>query len=566
MEFRWTLKPQVSQEEIEKLSKAINVNPVLAEILIQRNITTFDDAKQFFRPQLSDLHDPFLFPDMQKAVDRLIFAIENNQKILIYGDYDVDGTTAVSLVYGFLSEFYPNLEYYIPDRYLEGYGVSSKGIDYAAENGFSLIISLDCGIKSVDKVAYSNSKNIDFIICDHHETGDELPAAVAILDAKRVDSVYPYNELSGCGVGFKLLQGFCIQKGISQDILCSYLDFVIISIAADIVPMNGENRTLAYFGLKQIENNIRPGLQALKKAAGVGEKLTTSQVVFALAPRINAAGRISDAKHIVKLLLAKTTQEAEELAEQLNKLNAERKNFDKTITADAISQIENNVEFLNAKSTVLYNESWHKGVIGIVASRCIEKHYKPTIILTKSNECAAGSARSVEGFDLYAALEQCSEHLIQFGGHKFAAGMTLEIAKIDDFRKKFDEVVSSLITEEMMMPSILIDKEVELKRINERFFAIINQFAPFGPQNMQPVFVSRKVKDSGAGRLLKDEHLKLVLTQDNDFKVDAIGFFMGHHFERIKKGDLFDVCYTVELNEYNGRISVQLMIKDIKFL
>ena len=566
MEKCWVIKEIPDTEKVALLASALNIDSVLASLLVQRGIDTFEEARTFFRPSIKDLHDPFLMKDMDLAVDRLEKAFEKNEKILIYGDYDVDGTTSVSLVYDFLASVYTNLDYYIPDRYKEGYGISQIGIDWAKENGFSLIISLDCGIKSVDRVAYAKLLGIDFIVCDHHLPGDELPPAVAVLDAKRDDCFYPYKELCGCGVGFKLMQALCIRKGYDTKKLFNSLDFVAIAICSDIVSMTGENRAMVFLGIQLINKNSRPGIQALIDVSGYKKIRDVGNIVFGLGPRINAAGRIAHAKTAVKLLICKTENEATGLAANLNDKNLTRKDVDSNITEEAVSMIRNNELLNKAKSTVLYKEDWHKGVIGIVASRCIEKFYRPTIILTKSGDYAAGSARSVVGFDVHAAIADCAELLDQYGGHMYAAGLTMKIENIDAFRNKFEKVVSSRIQPEQLIPQLTIDRKIELNQLSYRFYKILKQMAPFGPHNMQPLFVSEGLKDDGRARLLKDQHLKLYLKQGNSAVYEAIGFGMPQYFERIKKGDKFNVCFSLEENEYNGEKSLQLQIRDIKFI
>lgn len=568
MEKRWTLNPKADDNKINVLSEELNgLNKTLTNILIQRGIDSFDKAKAFFRPDLNNLHDPFLMKDMQVAVERLEQAIENQEKILIYGDYDVDGTTSVALVYSFLKPLYPNLDFYIPDRYAEGYGVSFKGIDYAEENDISLIIALDCGIKAIDKVAYAKEKQIDFIICDHHNPGDELPAAVAVLDPKRKDCKYPFKELSGCGVGFKLMQAFSLNNDIPFSRLKEKLDILAVSICADIVPIVGENRVLTYFGLKKLNTNPQPGFKAMLEIANVKKnELTVTDVVFTLAPRINAAGRIESGNKAVEVMLAENTHQAYDGGSSINEHNTNRKQLDSGITEEAISMIKSDKRLAAQKTTVLYQEHWHKGVIGIVASRCIENYYRPTIILTESNGKAAGSARSVKGFDVYEALEQCSDLLEQFGGHKYAAGMTLPIENIEAFQERFEEVVSTTIPEHLLQPEIEIDAEIKLHEIDAKFYQVLKQFAPFGPQNMKPVFVARNVMERGYGRLLKDKHLKIDILDPEkpDVFYPAIGFNMSDKYRIIKSGKPFDVAFTVEENEWNGNVSLQLNIKDVK--
>jgi single-stranded-DNA-specific exonuclease len=566
MEKRWDFKDVPDAEQAAALSKSINVNETIASILLQRGVHDFDSAKAFFRPSLEALHDPFLMKDMDKAAARLEKAMSLNQKILIYGDYDVDGTTSVSLVYGFLKSRYQHIDFYIPDRYAEGYGVSSRGIEWARENNFSLIISLDCGIKSIDKVALANSYGIDFIICDHHRPGDDLPQAIAVLDPKRNDCGYPYKELSGCGVGFKLLQAFCQKKNIPTDELFQYLDLVAISIASDIVPITGENRILTYFGLKLINKNPRPGVKALIEVAGFKKALDVTNIVFGLGPRINAAGRIAHAKSAVNLLISETMPDAQEHAKGINDKNSTRKDFDSAITQEALQMIEENLAAKDSKSTVLFKNDWHKGVIGIVASRCIEKYYRPTIILTESNNYATGSARSVYGFDVYEAISKCSDLLEHFGGHMYAAGLTMKVENVPAFRERFEEAVVAAITEEQLMPRIEVDMRISLDQINEKFFSLIEQMGPFGPQNMQPVFVSEFVMDDGRSRVLKEQHLKLSIRQEGTRSVEAIGFGMSHFYKDISAGKPFHLCYSICENDFNGNKSLQLSIRDIKFL
>jgi len=560
---RWKKKPLPSELIVQHLSKAININPYLATILVQRDVDTFEASKNYFRPKLEDLHDPFLMKDMQKAVDRITHAIENKEKILIYGDYDVDGTTSVSLVYDFLSNIHPFLDFYIPDRHVEGYGISYLGIDFALANNFSLMIALDCGIKSVEHAKYAKENGIDFIICDHHNPGKILPISVANLDPKQEDCTYPYKELSGCGVGFKLMQALSIQHKLPLDKLHDYLDLVAISIASDIVPITGENRILTYFGLQKINERKRAGVKALIEIAGFKKDLTVTNVVFGLGPRINAAGRIKHAKASVELLLAKTEDEANGFAQELNNKNSTRRDLDSGTAREAIALIEQNENLISAKSTVLFKNDWHKGVIGIVASRCIEKYYRPTIILTESNNKATGSARSVDGFDLYEAICECSDLLEQFGGHTHAAGLTLKLENIPAFVERFEEVVSKRILPEQLIPVINIDLELPLNAINEKFYSILGQMEPFGPQNMSPVFMTANVQPQKV-RLLKEEHLKFTLKQKDGTDLDAIGFGMAEYYEPILAGNAIDICYSIEVNEYNGKTSLQLMLKDVR--
>lgn len=563
---RWALKDIPDEEMIGLLSQAINVSPPVATILAQRGIRDYDSAKTFFRPTLDMLHDPFLMKDMDVAVERIEKAINNNEKILVYGDYDVDGTTSVALFFGFLNSFYSQCDFYIPDRYVEGYGVSGQGIDWARENGFSLIISLDCGIKSVALVQRARAYGIDFIICDHHRPGQELPPAVAVLDPKRSDCAYPYKELPGCGIGFKLVQALLTRNPTWHPDPFSFLDLVVVSIASDIVPITGENRVLAHYGLRRLRENPRPGLQALMSLGGIRQNITVTGIVFGMAPRINAAGRIAHAKTAVHLLLAASEEEALHYGKKLNIRNDERRDFDATITEEALAMIEENEVLKAAKTTVLFKDDWHKGVIGIVASRCIERYHRPTIILTMSNNKATGSARSVPGFDVYNAIANCSDLLEQFGGHMYAAGLTLELGKLEAFRKKFEEVVSSSIPEELLTPLVEIDTEIQLDQITKNFFNVVSQMAPFGPENLHPVFLSDNVKVAGSLRIIKDKHLKFTAQQDgNKNKLEAIGFGLAEHANRMKNGEKFKMAFSIEENNYMGYQSIQLNIKDIKF-
>ena len=560
---KWILAEEQDNALIAELTELLNVTPIISKLLINRGINTFDKAKNFFRPEINSLHDPFFMKDMDKAIARLNDAIFNEEKILIYGDYDVDGTTSVALVYSFLREFYDHIDTYIPDRYSEGYGISTQGIDYAEEKGVSLIIALDCGIRAVDKVKYANEKSIDFIICDHHLPGDQLPEAVAVLDPKRKDCLYPYDELSGCGIGFKLLQGFCLQNTIELEKLYKYLDLVAVSIASDIVPMIEENRTLAYYGLKKINSKPIPGFKALIDISGFKNNLDISNVVFGIGPRINAAGRIGHAKSAVELLVSENEEQASELAKKLNLNNIERREFDESVTLEALSQIENYDPNQERKSNVLYNSQWHKGIVGIVASRCIEKHYKPTIILTESNGVATGSARSVVGFDIHEAISSCGELLNQYGGHKYAAGLTLPIENVSSFQKKFEEVVANTISDDQLTPKINIDAELEFSDITFSFYNIIKQMGPFGPQNMQPVFATHNVILKNKARILKDLHLKLLVEQKNEqVTLDAIGFNLAEFANNLDNP--FSIAYTIEENNYRGNKTLQLILKDIQ--
>lgn len=565
MDKRWVLQESNSQEFSDELSKELNINNHLVELLLLRGIHTFDLAKTFFRPSLNHLHDPFLMKGMDIAVNRLCEAIFSQEKIMIYGDYDVDGTTSVSLVYQFLSKYSKELMYYIPDRYTEGYGISTQGIEKAQKEGIGLIISLDCGIRAVDKAHLAKSYGIDLIICDHHLPGDVLPDALAILDPKQADDQYPYKELSGCGVGFKLLQGFCMQNSIDLEELFQFLDLLAVSIASDIVPITGENRVLAYYGLKKLNHSPCPGLQALIDISGLRGELDISSIVFYIGPRINATGRLTHAHDSVKLLTARDKAETEVFAEVLNAKNSERKNYDKSITEEALEMVESDEVLKAASSTVLFKNDWHKGVIGIVASRCIEKYYRPTIILTESSAKATGSARSIEGFDIHDAISQCSELLEQFGGHTHAAGLTLPIENVSAFQQKFEEIVANSIPNEILIPKIDVDLEVELNFINYKNYSIIKQMSPFGPLNQKPVFVTKNVRLKFPPKIVKEEHLKISIYQeDSEFVYDAIGFGLAEKSSLITSNESFDIAYQIEENEFRGNKSLQLNIKDIK--
>jgi single-stranded-DNA-specific exonuclease len=567
MEKRWTRKEEVDQLKVKELSEALNDLPmVLCELLLQRGIDNFEKAKTFFRPSLDELHDPFLMKDMDLAVSRIESAIERGENILIYGDYDVDGTTSVALVYGFLQQYYPQLDFYIPDRYKEGYGISTIGIDYAADNNISLIIALDCGIKAIDKVAYAKEKGIDFIICDHHTPGEQIPQAFAVLDPKRKDCDYPYKELSGCGVGFKLMQALSIKRGIPAEALYQKLDILAVSICADIVPMTGENRILCHFGLQKLNEDPQPAFKAMLELAQVKkDKLNVTDVVFTLAPRINAAGRLESGMRAVELLLADHPEELVSKSKHIDNHNNDRRVLDKSITQEAISMIENDEALINRKTTVLYNENWHKGVIGIVASRCIESYYRPTIIITESNGKLAGSARSVKGFNVYDALAKCEDVLEQFGGHMYAAGMTLKKEQLKDFQDRFEEVVAASITEEHLSPEVEIDADLELTEINAKFYRVLEQFAPFGPENMRPQFCTEGV-GARSSRIVGNGHVKVDIEDPENpgLFYPAIGFGLGDKMGIIKSGQPFDIVYSVELNEFRGKKSLQLNIKDIR--
>jgi single-stranded-DNA-specific exonuclease len=565
MQKRWIYKTTPPPEEVEILSNTINVNTHLSTVLWQRGIRDFDSAKKFFRPSLEHLHDPFLLKDMDKAVERLKKAIDGNEKILIYGDYDVDGTTSVALVYSYLKSFYPNCDFYIPDRYAEGYGVSEAGIMWADENNFTLIIALDLGIKASDMVTLASHKGIDFIICDHHLPGLEIPNAVAVLDPKQEDCNYPFNELSGCGLGLKLIEAFA--KGYrKQEDVYEFLDLVVVSIASDIVPIFGENRTLAYFGLQKLNQNPRPGLKALKEISLTKGDLDISGIVFTLGPRINAAGRVAHAKGAVELLIAQSEEEANLLAEKINLKNDVRREFDLSITEEAIAMIEGDEALLKSKSTVLFKETWHKGVIGIVAARCVEKFYRPTVILTESNGKLTGSARSIKDFDLYKALVQCSDLLDKFGGHKYAAGLTLDRENLEAFQQRFEEIVSTSLTDEMRTPVVEIDTPIQFDIMNTKFNNVLKQMAPFGPDNHKPVFEARNVFVMNSLSSFKDKHLRFLIGQAGSNTVfNAVAFDLMEHYDRIATGEYFRIAFTLEENTYNGMTSLQLRIKDLKF-
>ncbi|MCS4225172.1 single-stranded-DNA-specific exonuclease RecJ [Sphingobacterium sp. BIGb0165] len=566
MQKRWVLKSKTDVKITNKLREELNINAVLAELLVNRGIGSFDEAKQFFRPQLSDLHDPFLMKDMEKAISRIIQAIGNKEKILIYGDYDVDGTTAVAVVYSFFREFHSQLEFYIPDRYAEGYGISTQGIDYAAANGFSLIIALDCGIKAIDKIDYANTKGIDFIIGDHHLPGEELPKAFAVLDPKRVDCDYPYKELSGCGIGFKIIQAFILTNGMDINACYQFLDLVAVSIASDIVPITGENRILSHFGLIKLNTNPCVGLKALIDLSNNRTKIfTVNDIVFQIGPRINAAGRIDHAKDAVKLLISKSLQEAKDFSSSIDDQNNVRKDFDLKITEEALALIEENVVLKSRKSTVLYKSDWHKGVIGIVASRLTEKYYRPTIILTETNGHIAGSCRSVIGFDLYEALNECADLLEQFGGHKYAAGLTMSLDNVSLFQDRFEEVVARRISPEMLTQEIQIDAKLHLKDIDAKFFRILQQFEPFGPQNESPIFLSKKVSSVGQAFPVGTNHLKMTVVQEDSPSFDCIGFGLAEHIDHINSGQSFDICYSIEENVWRNKRNLQLNIKGIRY-
>lgn len=576
----WKHKEQGEDAAVSHLMDVLGVSRPIANLLVQRNIISLEQAKSFFRPNINTLHDPFLMKDMAKAVERITIALKNEEKILVYGDYDVDGTSAVALLYSFLSKLTTHIDFYIPDRYSEGYGVSYKGIDFAAEHNFGLVITLDCGIKATEKILYGKEKGVDFIICDHHHPGETLPEAYAVLNPKRKDCHYPYKELSGCGVGFKLIQALSQKFNIPFEDIKHYLDLVTISIAADIVPITGENRILAFHGLDRINKNPRPGIEAALRSGGIKRRpeslakvdynftkyITISDLVFIVGPRVNAAGRIDTGKNSVLLLLSQTLEESESLANKINDFNNERKNLDKQAFDDALNRVNSSPELQKKKTTVLFDPHWHKGVVGIVASRLIEHYYKPTIIFTESNGLLTGSARSVKDFDLYQAVESCSHLIEHFGGHKFAAGLSIRPENFEAFCNEFEKLASETLTEDMMIPEIEIDDELNFSEISPKFIRLLKQFAPFGPGNMSPVFITRNVYDTGYSRPIGENHLKLNITQP-DYRgpgFDAIAFGFGHLFGTIHDERApISLCYHIEENEWNGRVTTQLNVKDI---
>lgn len=562
--MRWTIKPKPTEEAVQQLSHELNVDLLVSHLLIQRGITNYDEAKHFFRPKLSHLHDPFLMKDMDKAVARIELAMANQENILVYGDYDVDGTTAVALMSSFLLESYPNVATYIPDRYLEGYGVSLQGIDFAEDNDISLIIALDCGVKAIEQVQYAKEKGIDFIICDHHRPGNSLPDAIAILDPKQEDCNYPYKELCGCGVGFKLIQALGSRQGKTVEDLIPFLDLAATAIAADIVQITGENRVLAYFGLQVINSNPRMGIKAIIDQVRK-TTLTITDVVFIIAPRINAAGRMKHGQHAVELLTETDFNTAQKFAQDIESFNAERRSLDQEITEEALLQIQDNEEE-NRFTSVVYNENWHKGVIGIVASRLTETYYRPTLVFTKSGEKLAASARSVKGFDIYNALEGCADCLEQFGGHKYAAGLTLLEEQYPTFKERFEKVVAESIDPDMLNPELSIDAMIELGDISPKLMRILKQFAPFGPGNMTPIFMAEGIQDTGYARGVGEgeKHLKASLTQNDSPPIGAIGFNLGNKLDQIKDKKAFDAVFSLDENEWNGTVSLQLKLRDIR--
>jgi single-stranded-DNA-specific exonuclease len=590
MEKRWAFKERGDREVVSCLAKQLCVGKnnagnddlftyeIVAELLVQRGITTYEEAERFFRPKYEHLHDPYLMNDMDKAVERILVAIKGNEKILVYGDYDVDGTSAVALVFSYLEKFSSNIDFYIPDRYSEGYGVSIKGIDYAVDNDVKLIICLDCGIKAHEEILYAKQKGVDFIVCDHHLPSDTLPEAWAVLDPKRVDSTYPYNELSGCGIGFKLVQAIQKEKNRPFEEILNYLDLVAISIAADVVPLTGENRVLAYYGLKVINKRPRVGIEAILSYSNIkheanskdyfSRKLIISDLVFLVGPRINAAGRMESGRKAVELLKSANREEVELIAKEIDENNKQRKDLDKQATEQAKEMLNASKDLASKKTTVVYGETWHKGVIGIVASRLIEQYYKPTIVFTKSNDLITGSARSVKDSDIYAAIESCSHLLTHFGGHKFAAGLSLPEKNLEEFKALFEKQVENSISDSQMVPEIEIDLEIELGNITPRLFRILKQFAPFGPENNIPIFCSKRLMDTGFARTVGSKHLKLsaVSREKSSFPFDCIGFGLAEHQKEVSKGSMFDICYQIDENDFQGKTSLQLNLKDLKII
>lgn len=562
MEKRWTRK-QSDPARVSALQKSLGIHPALCELLVQRHIETYEEAKTFFRPDLNALPSPWLMKDMEKAVGRIITALDKGEKILLFGDYDVDGTTAVSVLYRFFKKFHPSLSFYIPHRYREGYGVSKAGIDFAKANGFDLIISVDCGIKSVDLIGYAASLGIDFIVCDHHLPDEELPPAIAILNAKQKDCAYPYKELCGCGVGFKLMSALVERLALPTDWLWEDLDLVATAIAADIVPITGENRILAYHGLKKANENPNNGIKALSTLSGLKPPLHIHNLVFMIAPRVNAAGRMDDATKAVEMFIAETYDEALGFAEKLHSDNSDRKEADQSITQEALDLIRSQAHWADRCSTVVYQPHWHKGVVGIVASRIIEHFYRPTIVLTRSGDYVAGSARSVPGFNLYEAIHACREHLLGYGGHFAAAGMTLEESQVDLFREKFEEVVSATIDPSLLVPELLIDAEIGFKDITWPFFNILQQMEPFGPENLAPKFLVKNVRDTGYSKIVKEDHLRFVLSHDG-ITLTGIGFGMAAKYEWLKGSRPVDIVFKIDENEWNGQKSLQLRMIDIR--
>lgn len=565
MQKRWTVRSHQPKQEA-LLQSLLRIHPLLCRLLVQRGMHTYEESRLFFRPTLADLHDPWLMKDMDKAVSRIEHAFFMKEKILVFGDYDVDGTTAVATVYDFLHALYDNIEFYIPHRYREGYGISTQGIEYARDNDVKLVIALDCGIKAVEQITWAKEHGIDFIICDHHLPDAILPPAVAILNPKQYDCPYPYKELSGCGIGYKLISAFAQKQNVPEQSVHRYLDLVATSIAADIVPMTGENRVLAFHGLKKVNESPLPGIQALIQLSGLKEQLTISNLVFVIAPRVNAAGRMDDARKAVNLFVETDMEKAMEIAKVLHADNFDRKEVDSTITKEAVAIIENDIELQGRKSTVLYKPDWHKGVVGIVASRLIDKHYyRPTIILTLSNDKVAGSARSVTGFNVYEAIHKCKDLLENYGGHFYAAGMTLKPENVPAFKERFEQVVAESIDPELLKPEIVIDTEITLHDITPKFFRILQQFEPLGPDNLRPVFLVRNVMDSGYSRLVKDEHIKFSVKQGrSSISHTGIGFYMSEKFPIVSSHQPFDMVFTIDEIEWNGKMNLQLKVIDIR--
>ena len=562
MQKRWNLLP-FNEQETNSLQNELKISSTICKMLVQRGFDTFEKCKKFFRPQVSQLHSPWLMKDMDKAVERIITAINKEEKLLVFGDYDVDGTSSVASTYQFLRKIFPNVDFYIPHRYKEGYGVSKLGIDYAKENGFNLIISLDCGIKSIELIAYAKTLGIDFIVCDHHLPDVELPPAIAILNAKQKNCLYPYKELCGCGVGFKLMQALAEKLNLPNESYLEYVDLVATAIAADIVPITGENRILAYYGVKKVNENPCIGIKALLQLAAVQKEIKITNLVFIVAPRINAAGRMDDAKKAVQLFIEQDTTKAMEFAEMLHSDNTDRREADTTTTEEALAIIKSDTTLINRKTTVVYNEHWHKGVVGIVASRLIEKYYRPTIVLTKSGDFIAGSARSVVGFNLYEAIHACKEYLVGYGGHFAAAGMTLLPNQLENFSIAFEKIVSETITPELLIPELIIDAEVSFTELNLPFYNILNQMEPFGPENMRPVFIAKKVIETGFSKIVKDQHIRFVLNQHN-VTLTGIGFNMSTSFELLQMNKPLDVVFNLDINEWNGEKNIQMKVIDIR--
>lgn len=566
---KWVLREPSDPEKVDRLATEVGIDKVLADLLIKRGVETFAQARSFFRPSLDNLHDPFLMKDMDVAVERLHRAVVSGESILVYGDYDVDGTTAVALLYSFVRRFTDKVDFYIPDRYDEGYGVSFKGIDYAVESGAGLIVTLDCGIKAIDKVKYAASKGIDMIICDHHLPEDSLPAAVAVLDPKREDCHYPFDDLSGCGVGFKLVQAYSARYGVLFETLVPLLDLLVVSIASDLVTMVGENRILAHFGLRQLNENPCTGLQAMINLSSLEPgHVSIDDIVFKIGPRINAAGRMETGRLAVELLTSRSLSEAMQIGEKINESNNERKNIDREITQEALDMVQTGNCLCNGSAMIVYNPEWNKGVVGIVASRLVEAYYKPTVVLTKSNGFVSGSARSISGFDLYGAIESCADLLENFGGHVYAAGLTLKEENLPEFARRMDEYISAKIETEMMTPVIEVDSKLNFARITPKFFRILKQFQPFGPGNHNPVFLTENVYDAGTGRKVGagGVHMKLDLIQEDQpyHQISSIAFNMAEHYDHIKEGNPFDICYSIVENYYRGNSSIQLRIKDLR--